>query len=284
MVSVILFVYNHTNRSSVAADAVLQCECIVKPAADDFRMLCLVCDDSLGSVYAEAFRIAQPDSVFVCVQNRHGVEIASFLCSRDSGKLVASVCDGNAVQVLISFTFPCGAVLCVKLYVYESFCIQFVEPGKELTVCIADTAVNNLFILDCNTKFVHRKSEVTGHSLDMFVVRVGRERDFIGSVTVAVCILLFEGFQDCLKLVCSGRHAHANILQPFRIDVWAVSNGCIGTYVRNCVDVSVRCCHFFSYTRQIQDRRNVRAIFLKIIFQRNEYALVYTIGEDCIIA
>ena len=75
---------NHTNRSSVAADAVLQCECIVKPAADDFRMLCLVCDDSLGSVYAEAFRIAQPDSVFVCVQNRHGVEIASFLCIRKS--------------------------------------------------------------------------------------------------------------------------------------------------------------------------------------------------------
>ena len=192
--------------------------------------------------------------------------------------------DFDTVQVLISFTFPCGAVLCVKLYVYESFCIQFVEPGKELTVCIADTAVNNLFILDCNTKFVHRKSEVTGHSLDMFVVRVGRERDFIGSVTVAVCILLFEGFQDCLKLVCGGRHAHANIFQPFRIDVWAVSNGCIGAYVRNRVDVSVRCCHFFSYTWQIQDSRNVRAVFLKIIFQRNEYALVYTIGEDCIIA
>ena len=118
----------------------------------------------------------------------------------------------------------------------------------------------------------------------MFVVRVGRERDFIGSVTVAVCILLFEGFQNCLKLVCGARHAHANILQPFRIDVWTVSNGCIGTYVRNCVDVSVRCCHFFSYTRQIQDRRNVRAVFLKIVFQRNEYALVYTVGQDCIVA
>ena len=80
MVSVILFVYNHTNRSSVAADAVLQCECIIKPAADDFRMLCLVCDDSLGSVYAEAFRIARSQIPSLSVF-RTGMESKSPLSS-----------------------------------------------------------------------------------------------------------------------------------------------------------------------------------------------------------
>lgn len=176
MIAVILFGNNGANRAGGNSDTVLKRECIVEPAADQFRILCIVGYNNLGSVYAESTGITQPDTAILGVQYRQNTLHSSPDPVRYR-RTRASVSDGYAVQISASFSFPGGAVLCIKLGIDQAFLIHAAEPGKEFTVFGADTAVYGLTVNNCQTSFVHRHSEVTSHCLDVFVVRVCGETE-----------------------------------------------------------------------------------------------------------
>ena len=280
MIAVILFGNNGANRAGGNSDTVLKRECIVEPAADQFRILCIVGYNNLGSVYAESTGITQPDTAILGVQYRQNIPYTLLRTPCDTGELVASVSDGYAVQISASFSFPGRAVLCIKLGIDQAFLIHAAEPGKEFTVFGADTAVYGLTVNNCQTFFVHRHSEVTSHCLDVFVVRVCGERDLIGSVSVSIGILIFEGLKNCLKLIGGSRHLKTQVLQPLTVDVRCIANKIILYYIRNAVDMSVRSGHFLSDTLKVQDLGDLRAGLLEVLLQRNKYALVYAVVQD----
>ena len=88
----------------------------------------------------------------------------------------------------------------------------------------------------------------------MLVVRIGRERNFIVWIAVAVSVLGFESFQHRLELIRRFWYAHADIFQPFAVHIGCIVDTGIPCYIRNRIDMSVWRRHLLPHAGQIKNR------------------------------
>ena len=129
MIAVILFKYHLTYRPSVAADTVLQFKGIVKPPADYLGVLRVIRNHSLRPVYAEAVCITQPSASVPGIENREDIIFILLGGFHISGKFVAPISDGYAVQILVSLSFPGSFVLGENFHVDKPLLIHAVKPA-----------------------------------------------------------------------------------------------------------------------------------------------------------